>query len=90
MPGVEVVEELALDLPSAYDHPMRSFAWTRSWKNWRRVLVVLVTLGLIGEMSDPKTAPAPWIVVVWTLFLVFLFVRMVWRSAQSRRAASHQ
>jgi hypothetical protein len=58
-----------------------------TWKNLRRALVVIITLGLIGEMSDPKTAPAPWIVFGWTLFLVFLFVRMCWRGWNRRRTA---
>jgi DMSO/TMAO reductase YedYZ heme-binding membrane subunit len=58
-----------------------------TWKNVRRIAVVLITLALIGEMSDPKTAPAPWIVFAWTLFLVFLFVRLVWRSLRRRRDA---
>jgi hypothetical protein len=34
--------------------PMRS-------QNFRRAVVALVTLGLIGEISDPKTAPTGWI-----------------------------
>lgn len=57
-----------------------------TWKNVRRALVVLITLGLLGEMSDPKTAPAAWIVDIWTLFLVFLFVRMVWRRRRSSKS----